>query len=103
MTTYRVQEVAGYRIDQIYEYTLENWGEEQAETYIRGLFDCFGAIAAHRFPWRPIPAEFGVSGYVCRYERHFVYWKQLADGDAGIVAILHERMHQIEWLRLVME
>ncbi|MFN4100416.1 MAG: type II toxin-antitoxin system RelE/ParE family toxin, partial [Pararhodobacter sp.] len=29
-------------------------------------------------------------------ERHFVYWKRLANGDIGIVTILHERMHQIE-------
>lgn len=44
---------------------------------------------------RPVPAEFGVEGYFFRYERHFVYWKRLADSDIEIVTILHERMHQI--------
>jgi toxin ParE1/3/4 len=24
-------------------------------------------------------AEFGVDGYVCRYEMHFIYWRILAD------------------------
>ena len=48
---------------------------------------------------RPIPAEFGVNGYFCRYERHYVYWKKLGNGDIGIVTILHERMHQIDRFR----
>ena len=46
--------------------------------------------------WRPIPAEFGVEGYVCRYEHHYIYWKILTDGNVGIVTVLRERMHQIE-------
>ncbi len=99
MSGYHVQDSAGYRLDQIYTYTREKWGEAQAETYIRGLFERFEAIAAHRFPWRPIPAEFGVDGYVSRYEKHFIYWKRHGDGGVGIVTVLHERMHQIERFR----
>jgi toxin ParE1/3/4 len=99
MSGFRVQARAGHRIDEIYRYTQETWGEAQAEAYIRGLFQRFEAIAARRFPWRPIPAEFGVDGYVCRYERHFIYWKLLGDGAVGIVTVLHERMHRIERLQ----
>ena len=99
MASIRVQEVAGHRLDQIYAYTRDSWGEAQAERYIRGLFDRFAAIAARRFPWRSIPPEFGVDGYVCRYEKHFIYWKLLADGGVGIVTVLHERMHQIRRLQ----
>jgi hypothetical protein len=65
VTTFLVQEAAGHRLDEIYRYTRETWGEAQAQAYIRGLFDCFSAITARHFPWRPIPAEFGVDGYVC--------------------------------------
>jgi toxin ParE1/3/4 len=99
MSGFRVQDGASHRLNQIYAYTRKNWGEAQAQTYIRGLFDQFEAIAARRFPWRPIPAEFGVDGYVCRYQKHFIYWKLLDDGSVGIVTILHERMHQIERFR----
>ncbi len=91
MTTYRVQRAAGHRLDQIYLYTRETWGEAQAERYIRGIFERFEAIAARRFPWRPVPAEFGVDGYVCRYEKHFIYWKLLGDGAVGIATVLHQR------------
>jgi toxin ParE1/3/4 len=96
---FRVQARAGHRIDEIYRYTRDTWGEAQAESYIRGLFQRFEAIAARRFPWRPIQAEFGIDGYVCRYERHFIYWKLLGDGAVGIVTVLHERMHRMERLR----
>jgi toxin ParE1/3/4 len=96
MSGYRVQRGAGHRIDEIYAYTRDQWGEAQADDYISGLFAQFAAIAARAFPWRAVPAEFGVSGFVCRYERHFIYWKLLGDGIVGIVTVLHERMHQLD-------
>ena len=99
MTGVRVQAAAAHRIDEIYRHTCETWGDAQAERYIRDLFARFEDIAARRFPWRPIPAAFGVEGYVCRYERNVIYWKVLANGDIGVVTVLHERMHQIEGFR----
>ena len=95
MSAFRVEARAVARIDQIYVYTRDRWGDAQAERYLRGLFERFEAITARRFPWRSIPAEFGVDGYVCRYESHFIYWKVLEDGVVGIVTVLHQRMHQM--------
>ena len=95
MTPVRVQDAAAVRIDEIYRYTRERWGEAQSDAYIRGLFEAFEGIATGAVASRPVPAEFEVDGYVFRYERHFVYWKTLADGAVGIVTVLHERMHQI--------
>lgn len=102
MTAFRVLDDAGHRLDEIYDYTRRTWGDAQAETYIRGLFAKFEAIAARAFPWRAIPAEFGVDGYFCRHEKHVIYWKLLDDGKVGIVTALHERMHQIERLKDVL-
>jgi toxin ParE1/3/4 len=96
---FRVQRAALDRLDAIYDYTCDQWGDAQADAYLRGLYARFAAIAARAFPWRPIPADFGVSGYVCRYEHHLVYWKVLDDGAVGIVTVLHERMHQIDRFR----
>jgi toxin ParE1/3/4 len=99
MASVRVQEAASHRLDEIYRYTRAQWGVEQAERYITGLFDAFGKIDTHEVMSRLIPAEFGVDGYFFRYERHFVYWRKLSNGDIGIVTILHERMHQIDRFR----
>ena len=99
MAAVRVQEAASHRLDEIYRYTRDRWGAEQADRYIIGLFEAFDRIEAHAVTSRPVPAEFGVEGYVLRYERHFIYWRRLSNGDVGIVTILHERMHQIDRLR----
>lgn len=95
----RIQDAASYRLDEIYRYTRDRWGTQQADRYITGLFDAFDGIADHRTSSRPVPAEFGIEGYFFRYERHFVYWRWLSSGDIGIVTILHERMHQIDRFR----
>lgn len=95
MAAVRIQEAASLRLDDIYRYTRERWGEAQADRYITGFFAAFERIEAHGVASRPIPAEFGVNGFFFRYEHHFVYWRRLSDGDIGIVTILHKRMHQI--------
>lgn len=99
MSLVRIQEAASWRLDEIYRYTRERWGEPQADRYLTGLFEAFDRIESHGVASRPVPAEFGVQGFFFRYERHFVYWRRLSNGDIGIVTILHERMHQIERLR----
>ena len=96
----RVQEAASLRLDDIYRYTRDRWGETQADRYVTGMFEAFEGIETHRVVSKPVPAEFGVDGYYFRYEHNFVYWRHLSNGDIGIVTILHERMHQIDRFRV---
>jgi plasmid stabilization system protein ParE len=96
MAAVRIQEAASYRLDEIYRYTRGRWGTEQADHYITGLFEAFDRIESRGVRSRPVPAEFEVEGYFFQYERHFIYWRRLSNGDIGIVTILHERMHQID-------
>ena len=92
MPTYRVLKSASYRIDEIYNYSWDQWGEEQAKRYIEGLFECFEKIAKREVLWRAIPAEYEVAGYYTSYEKHFVYWRELSDGAVGIATVLHQSM-----------
>ena len=94
MTGVRVRRAAALRIEEICRYSRERRGEAQAEAYVTRLFEALDGIAAGAVASRPVPAEFGVDGYVFRYRRHFVYWKTLSDGAVGIVTVLHERMHR---------
>lgn len=96
MPAVRIQEAASHRLDEIYRYTRDRWGADQADRYITGLFEAFDAIETRGIASRPVPAELGVEGYFFRYERHVVYWRRLSNGDIGIVTILHERMHQMD-------
>ena len=73
----RVQEAASVRLDEIYRYTRDRWGEAQVDCYITGMFAAFDRIDTHGVLSKPIPAAFGVEGYFFRYEKHFVYWRRL--------------------------
>ena len=97
----RVQllEPASRRIDEIYQYTADKWGEAQAERYVSGLFDAIRGLADDTTLSRPVPASLGGRGFFFKYERHFVYWRRLDDRTIGIVSILHEQMHQVGRLR----
>ena len=92
MNKYVISRSADHKIDDIYLYTVETWGTEQADRYVRGLFDLFQQIADKQVLWRTIPAEFRVQGFYTKYQKHFVFWKELPNGDVGIASILHERM-----------
>ena len=63
----RIQQTAALRIDEIYRYSRDRWGTAQAEAYITGLFEAFDQIETGGVASRPIPAEFGVDGFVFRY------------------------------------
>ena len=102
MSGYLLGPYADHQLDEIYEYTVTNWGEDQADSYINLLFQYFSAVACKTTTWRSVPAEFGVEGYFGKCEHHFIYWKVLDSGDVGFVAILHERMHQLEQFREVL-
>ena len=99
MPAIRIQEGASLRIDDIYRHTRDRCGEDQAEKYIIGLFEAFDKIATRGVASKPVLAEFKVEGFFFRYQRHFVYWRHLSNGDIGIVTILRERMHQIDRFR----
>ena len=45
MTGVRVQRAAALRIEEIYRYSRERWGEAQAEAYLTGLFEAFAGVA----------------------------------------------------------
>ena len=99
MSGYILGPQADQQLDQIYEYTAIQWGEDQADRYVELLFQYFSNVGAKNVIWRAVPAEFGIEGYFGKCEHHFVYWKVLDTGDVGFVAILHERMHQIEQIQ----
>lgn len=99
MARVRIQEAAALRLDEIYRYTRDQWGVEQAERYVRRLFEAFDKIETNEVFSKPIPAEFDVEGFFFRHERHFVYWRRLSDGAIGVVTILNVGMHQIDRFR----
>ena len=96
MADFLLQDAATFRLDEIYRYSLTKWGREKADSYINDLFDAFAKVGDSEVFSQSIPAEFGISGFYFKHQKHLIYWKYLDSGDVGIVTILHQRMHQIK-------
>ncbi|WP_395707936.1 type II toxin-antitoxin system RelE/ParE family toxin [Reyranella sp.] len=84
MAVVRFQTAAAHRLNEIYRYTRDRWGSEQAERDVRGLLEALEKIDTGAVASRPVPGAFGVEGYFFRYGRHFVFWRRLANGDVGL-------------------
>lgn len=74
-------------LEDIHAFTVERWGDLQADIYIADIFSVCEVMADR--PRRKIPAEFGVGGYFAAYKAHIVYWREAANGDVIVVCIIH--------------
>lgn len=83
---------ANERIIEIWEYTCDKWGEEQADSYITGLFNKLDEIANARHRWNPIDQEVLADVFFAKYRHHFIFFRELSDGRLGVISILHEQM-----------
>ncbi|WP_132665531.1 type II toxin-antitoxin system RelE/ParE family toxin [Rhizobium sp. PP-CC-3G-465] len=98
MATYRFFPKADAAQDKIWQDTVETWGEAQAVTYITGLHQHLQLLCDERKVWRRLPQKLAVpadvkrEAYFSRYEKHYVFFRKLDNGDLGIMSILHERM-----------
>jgi toxin ParE1/3/4 len=98
MTGFRLYRTADERLDEVWSYTYEKWGEQQAEKYIKGLFDYFQKLSDNKLLWCSLPGrlvvpeQLDIALYFGRYKQHWIFFKELSSGDIGIAAILHDAM-----------
>lgn len=91
MPDFTLRPKARQDLADIWHYTLDTWGEQQAENYIRDLNDGFyqlvnapntGRDCGHiREGYRKYPVG-----------RHVIFYRLVSESDIEIVRILHERM-----------
>lgn len=91
MSRYLLSPAARADLDDIFDYTAQQWGLDQAETYVRGLQHAIERAAADprighscdeiRPGYRKLAAG-----------SHTLYYRLTADGTVHIVRILHQRM-----------
>jgi len=80
------------RLLEIWDYTLEKWGEEQADAYVRSLIDAIHAVQGQRHLWRPVADKSLRGVWFIRHEHHYVFFRELPGGVIGVISILHESM-----------
>jgi toxin ParE1/3/4 len=77
-------------LDEIWDYTADRWGLDQAETYTRDLWQRIEAIAARPAMGQDC-SDIRVGYYKISCGSHFLFYRLIAEG-VDIVRILHERM-----------
>ena len=98
MTAYRFYLAADKRQDEIWDYTLENWDERQAENYIRGFHRHLQELADKKLLWRNlpnhifVPSDLDMNIYFSVYGYHYLFLRELSNGDIGVMSILHKSM-----------
>jgi plasmid stabilization system protein ParE len=89
---YRFFPAADRRQDEIWDYTLEKWGELKAVEYINGMHKAISEAASNAKLWRRLERKGFEKVFYIRYEKHFIFFRVLSGGALGIISILHERM-----------
>lgn len=90
MAVYKLSGKASADVDDIYEYTIVNFGIEQARKYLHGLGDCFKALAENPLQGR---AADELASELRRYEyqSHVVFYREVEQYTL-IVRVLHKSM-----------
>lgn len=91
MSNYVIFKPADETLDEVWHYSFENWGEKQAEKYIEGLFATMQKAATREILWRKIREQTFLDAYFVKYQRHYIFFRELEDDLIGIISIIHER------------
>lgn len=91
MTNYLIYKPASASLDDVWQYSINQWGEEQAEAYLTGLFDTIQKAAIRDILWRKVQQTTQLEAYFVKYKRHYIFFRELEDELIGIISIIHEK------------
>lgn len=90
MPVYRLSRLARLDLLEIADYTVDTWGEAQAQHYLDGIANCLDTLQEKPLMGRPCDAI--RTGYRrIEYKKHAIFYR-VEDGDLFISRILHQRM-----------
>lgn len=91
MTAYVLSPRARDDLSEIWDYTADHWGVEQADRYVRQLCAACAGLAEGRRQGRTVDAV--RTGYL-KYliASHVIFYRLRAPGQIEVVRILHQRM-----------
>lgn len=88
----RILPAAKARIIEIWNYTEATWDEPQTDKYVRELIAAVQRLGAKRGSWKPVPDPALKRVFFIKQAHHFIFFKELAVGDIGVITVLHESM-----------
>ena len=96
-TKYRIRSLAESDLESIWLYTVEQWGVDQADTYLKSIIKRFDWIAEN--PLLGKQRDDVKKGYYCIPEgMHLVFYK-IINKQIEIIGIPHQSMDIVEYLK----
>ncbi len=98
MRPYELTKDAEADLEKIARYTIGEWGETQAESYLGKISQCFKNISNNKVASRAFSKKFPEARVVL-FEHHYVFYL-VPEGEKPIIfAMLHERMDMVARLK----
>jgi len=91
MAKYELTHKAVEDLAKIWEYTIDNWSEKQADKYYNSLLESFQDIANNPELGKNYD-EIKNNLYGLKKSRHIVFYRKRINQPIEITRILHERM-----------
>ncbi len=95
--SYHLTDDAANDLHEIWLYGHDEWGEEQADSYLLGLEQSFLKVASHP-EIAPVKYQIHKSIRVYHHRKHYIFYL-LREDDIVIVAVFHEKMDMIKRIR----
>lgn len=90
MNSYKLLPKAERDLEDIWLYTAQEWGAEQAMTYVDELNASFQNLNEH-IKFSRLKTEFTPPVYICRCNHHLIVYLE-NDDYIAVVRVLHEKM-----------
>lgn len=90
MTGFVLSPAAQADVEEIWDYTAENWGVDQAESYTQDIRDLCRDLSAGQRSSRPADIREGYRK--AAVGSHMLYFKTEDTGRIVVMRILHQRM-----------
>ena len=94
---YRLTKSAERDLSEVWIYTYEAWGDEQADRYVSGLKDSLMKIGENPALGKLVN-EIGAGLRMFRCQHHYMFYL-LQDQTVIVLGILHEKMDLIQRLQ----
>lgn len=96
MLEIKFSKLAQSDIAGIYDYTVDQWGVEQADRYVDGLSDRLEQAARGQIPYPALP-QWRHDGFSLSYKSHVIFFVR-TEHEVVVARVLHNRMDLLRHL-----
>ncbi|MBZ0254486.1 type II toxin-antitoxin system RelE/ParE family toxin [bacterium] len=98
MPTFHLTNTAKQDLINIWQYTFQNWGENQADSYLDLLESSCSNLLIKQETWKALK-EIHPNLYSIKCEHHFIFFQLEKPKTPIVLAFLHEKMDMMVRLK----